>query len=106
MQYIDVLVLTETKLYHTFPTAQFLVNGFSEPYRLDKNRNGRGVAIYIRQDIPRKLLDKHVFPYDMKGLFVELSFRKCKWFPVGRRYCGMATSVFCWVFTRCRPITY
>ena len=28
MQHIDVLVLTETKLDDTFPTAQFLVNGF------------------------------------------------------------------------------
>ena len=31
MQHIDILVLTETKLDDTFPTAQFLVNGFSEP---------------------------------------------------------------------------
>ena len=45
MQYIDILVLTETKLYDTFPVAQFLVNGFSGPYKLDKNRNGRKVAI-------------------------------------------------------------
>ena len=35
--------------------------------------------VYIRDDIPSKLLDKHVFPYDMEGLFVELNFRKCKW---------------------------
>ena len=28
MQYIDILVLTETNLDDTFPTAQFLVNGF------------------------------------------------------------------------------
>ena len=31
MQHINILVLTETKLDDTFPTAQFLVNGFSEP---------------------------------------------------------------------------
>ena len=35
--------------------------------------------IYIREDISSKWLDKYVFPYDMEGLFVELSFRKCKW---------------------------
>ena len=34
--------------------------------------------VYIREDIPSKLLDKHVFTYDMEGLFVELTFRKCK----------------------------
>ena len=59
------------------------MNGFSEPYRLDRNRKGGGVMVYIREDIPSKLLDKHVFPYDMKGLFVELNFRKCKWLLFG-----------------------
>ena len=34
--------------------------------------------IYIRKDIPSKLLDKNGFPHDMEGLFVELNFRKCK----------------------------
>ena len=84
MQHIDILVLTETKLDDTFPTAQFLVNGFSEPYRRDRNRKGGGVMVYIREDISRsKLLDKHVFPFDMEGLFVELNFRKCKWLLFG-----------------------
>ena len=83
MQYIDILVLTETKLDDTFPAAQFLVNGFLEPYRLDRNRNGGGVMICIREDIPSKGLDKHVFPYDIEGLFVELNFRKCKWLLFG-----------------------
>ena len=39
--------------------------------------------IYIRENIPSKLLDKHAFPYDMEGLFVELNFRKCKWLLFG-----------------------
>ena len=71
-------MLSETKLDDTFPTAQFLVNGFSEPYRRDRNIKGGGVMIYIREDIPSKRLDKHVFPYDMEGLSIEPNFRKCK----------------------------
>ena len=35
--------------------------------------------VYSREDIPSKMLDKHVFPYGMEGLFAELNFRKCKW---------------------------
>ena len=31
LKYVDVLVLTETKLDDSFPQAQFLVEGFSEP---------------------------------------------------------------------------
>ena len=68
IQHIDILVLTETKLDDTFPIAQFLVNGFSEPYRLERNRNGGGVMVYFREDIPSKRLAKHVFPHDMEGL--------------------------------------
>ena len=83
MQHIDIFVLTENKLDDTFPAAQFLVNGFSERYRLDRNRKGGAVMVYIREDIASKLLDKHVFPYDMEGLFVELNFRKCKWLLFG-----------------------
>ncbi len=37
---IDVLVLTETKLDDSFPTAQFVIEGFATPYRLDRNRHG------------------------------------------------------------------
>ena len=79
MQHIDVFVLTKTKLDDTFPTTQLLVNGFSETTDLTEIERGGGVIAYIREDIPSKLLDKHIFLYDMDGLFVELNFRKCKW---------------------------
>ena len=83
MKYIDVLVITETELDNSFPTLQFLVKGFAEPFRLDRNRNGGGVMIYIRDDIPSRFLLKHVFPSDTEGLYIELNFRKCKWLLLG-----------------------
>ena len=33
LKYVDVLVITETKFNDTFLTSQFLVTGFSMPYR-------------------------------------------------------------------------
>ena len=53
-------------LGNTFPPVQFLVNGFSEPYRLEINTKGGGVMIYILEDIPSKLLDKDAFPYNIE----------------------------------------
>ena len=50
MQHTDILVLIEAKIDNTFPTAQFLVNRFSELYRLDRNRNGGGVSL---QNLPQ-----------------------------------------------------
>ena len=59
------------------------MDGFSLPYRLDRNRNGGGVMIFVTEDIPSKLLTKHNFPNDVEGLFVELNFRQSKWLLFG-----------------------
>ena len=80
---MGVLVLTETKLDDSFPKAQFLVGRFSEPYRYDRNRKGGGIMIYILENIPSKLLEKHNFSDDTESLFVELDFRKVKWLLFG-----------------------
>ena len=48
---IDILVLTETKIDSSFPNAQFRIDGFSASFRLDRNRFGGGVLIYVREDI-------------------------------------------------------
>ena len=61
LKYVDVLVLTETKLDDSFHKAQFLVDGFREPCRHDRNRKGGGIMIYIRENIPSKLLEKQFF---------------------------------------------
>ena len=61
----------------------FIWFGFSLPYRLDRNRNGEGVMIFVKEDIPSKLLTKHNFPSDVESLFVELKIRKSKWLLFG-----------------------
>ena len=38
--------------------------------------------IYVREDIPSKVLTKHVLPSDIECIFLELTFRKCKWLLV------------------------
>ena len=60
MQYIDILILTEIRLDDAFPTVKFLVTGFSESCKLDRNRNGEDILIYIRENSLSKLLDKDV----------------------------------------------
>ena len=39
LKHVDVLVVCKTKLDETFPSSQFHTDGFSLPYRLDRNRN-------------------------------------------------------------------
>ena len=80
---VDILVITETKLDDTFPLGQFSVDGFTMPYRLDRNRNGGDVIIYVREDMPSKILEKHKLPQDVEGMFVELNLRKITWLRFG-----------------------
>ena len=76
---IDILVLTETKIDSSFPNAQFRIDGFSAPFRLDRNRFGGRVLFSVREDIPCKQLTKHILPDNIEGIFVEINFRKTKW---------------------------
>ena len=70
---LDVITIQETKLDSSFPPGQFLLDGYAEPYRLDRNRDGGGVMIYVREDIPSKLLNKHNFTSPIEGLFIEIN---------------------------------
>ena len=53
---IDILMISEAKFDASFRTSQFFKNGFSNTHRLDRNCNGGGIVLYIRNDIPSKLL--------------------------------------------------
>ena len=57
---IDILMTSETKLDETVPAAQFLLQGFCMPYRFNRNRNGSGIMLYIRKDIPSRLIERKV----------------------------------------------
>ena len=52
---VDILLISETKLDETFPTRQFSIDGFTSPYRLDRNGFGDGLLAYVREDIPSKI---------------------------------------------------
>ena len=69
-------MICETKLDSSFPRAQFHIHGFGEPYRFDRNGKGGGILLYIRDDIPSKLIESKM---TIEGLFVEINLRKKKW---------------------------
>ena len=68
---------SETKLDESFPVGQFLMDGYSVPYSLDRDGNGGGILLYIREDILSKLLSIN---RNIEGFFVEINLRnKKKW---------------------------
>ena len=42
---VDILVIAETKIDSSFPTSQFLIDGFKSPYRLDVSGNSGGILV-------------------------------------------------------------
>ena len=75
---LDVFMISKTKLDETFPEGQFLRDGFTPPYMMDKNSNGGGIALYIKEDILSRQI---LFKNDDKGIenfFVEINLRKKK----------------------------
>lgn len=71
----DIMIFSETKLDSSYPTSQLLIDGFSIPFRKGRNCNGGGLLVYIREDIPSKLLSKHTFLDDIEVLFVEVNLQ-------------------------------
>ena len=47
-QKIDILLVSKTKIDGTFPLAQFCVESYSTPYRLDRTCKGGGLLLYVR----------------------------------------------------------
>ena len=73
---LDFFMISETKLDETFPKGQFLMDGFTLPYRMDRNTNGGGITFYVREDIrSRKILFKSC-DKDTEHIFVEINLRK------------------------------
>ena len=64
------MVVLETKLDDSFPTNQFIISGYTKPYRINRNKFGDGVMIYVKENIPSKELNKHNFTKTIEGLFI------------------------------------
>ena len=57
------------KLDSTFPSIQFLINGFSVPHRLDRNSKGGGILLYVRDKIIVLPLNRYSLPPHIEILF-------------------------------------
>ena len=77
--YIDILLITESKINDSFPTSQFKIEGFARPFRLDRTSRGGGILLYVRQDIPAKELKHIKFAKNIEAMFIEINLRKKKW---------------------------
>ena len=69
-------MISETKLDESFPSMQFSIDGY-DIFRSDRNAKGGGILMYVRHDIPFKLIPMR--NSTIEGFFIELKLRKKKW---------------------------
>ena len=76
---IDILMITETKLDDSFPASQFFKQGFCTPFRLDRNKNGGGILLYIRSNITSTKLNRYIIKNQIEAFFEEIRIRNSIW---------------------------
>ena len=74
--YLDILLISETKIDESFPLVQFLLDGFSKPYRLDQCTNGGEILLYVRDDISFCLLTEYKLQDSTECLFIKINIKK------------------------------
>ena len=73
---VDIMVISETKFNESFPNGQFKIPGYVLPCRLDRNQFGGDIMVFVREDIPSRVLSLNK---SIESLFIELNFHEKKW---------------------------
>ena len=47
---IDILIVSERKLDNSLPVSRILIDGYSPPFRLNRDNNGGGMMLFVRED--------------------------------------------------------
>ena len=53
---IDIFMISETKIDNSFQISQFTMTGYSIPLRLDRTSHGGGILLFVREDIPCRII--------------------------------------------------
>ena len=75
---IDILMICKTKIDDSFPTEQFIIEGYSTIYRLERNDRGGGIMLIVKDNLLTSCLDKHYFPNQTEIFCIEPNLRKKK----------------------------
>ena len=67
-----VVCLTETSLGNSIDNVTVQLNGYADPFRLDRNRHGGGILAYVKNDI------FYVRRFDFKSNEVEILWLELK----------------------------
>ena len=77
---VDFLGISETKLSPSF-INEFNVSNYCKPYRQDRNDRGGGVMVFIKDNLPHRLLSEYSGCHEgIDFLSFELMLKSRKWY--------------------------
>ena len=82
---MDIFLVSETKINQTFPTALFLISGYSTPFSVYRTNYGGGLLLYVKKHIPSQLLGyKNIdIDKDFECLSIEIYWHSKNWSIAG-----------------------
>ena len=54
--FVDIFLISESKLDDSFPEGQFIIDGYHAPFRFDWHGNVVGLLLYVCEDMPVKIV--------------------------------------------------
>ena len=75
----DVISIAETKLDASFPKAQFQLEGYKSPYRLDVSDTSGGILVYVKKGLPSSRQKRFAIPDDIEMIPIEITLKNFKW---------------------------
>ena len=79
---MDVISIAETKIDASFPSAQFVFEGYHSPYRLDVSNRSGGILVYVKSSIPSRRLSCENLCDSIQAVHFEINLRKEKWLVI------------------------
>ena len=73
------MIVQETKIDATFTQGLFVIPGYKVPFPKDRDINGDGNLVYVREDIPSRKLKEFDLEDNVEGVFVKINLSKSEW---------------------------
>ena len=78
-QKLDILLVSETKVDPSFPSSNLRWRVLALHFKLDRNSSGGGIMLFVREEIPSKLLSEYKPNSSVENIFSEINLRSKKW---------------------------
>ena len=82
-QKLDILLVSETKVDPSFPSSNLRWRVLALHFKLDRNSSGSGIMLFVREEIPSKLLSEYKPNSSVENIFIEINLRSNKWLLSG-----------------------